>query len=216
MIMFVTLCLALALMLDQELGPLDGIILLVSLVIIIVIIIKLAKSTPDDILAEEYEDELDEIKPVGRSVVLFILGLGLLLGGAQLLVYGAVNIATALGVSELVIGLTIIAIGTSLPELAASVVSVYKNEAEIAIGNVIGSNMFNMLMVLGVPPLIYPDSFGPEVIQRDFAVMFLLTIMMGLMVFLRKSGKFNRIEGGILFSIFIGYQYWLFYSTMAA
>ena len=168
MIMFVSLCLALGLLLDQDLSMLDGVILLVSLIFIIAIITKLAKDSPEDILADEFKEELDEIKPIGHSGLLFIFGLGLLLGGAQLLVYGAVDIATTLGVSELVIGLTIIAIGTSLPELAASIMSVYKNEADIAVGNVIGSNMFNMLMVLGVPPLIYPDSFGQEVLLRDF------------------------------------------------
>jgi cation:H+ antiporter len=100
-----------------------------------------------------------------------MLGLALLFAGAELLVRGAVVIARELGMSDLVIGLTVVAVGTSLPELAASAMSALKAGPGIAIGNVIGSNMFNMFAVLGVPGLIRPAGFGAEVLQRDFAVM---------------------------------------------
>ena len=172
-------------------------------------------SSKTDALASEFTKEFKETKPILKSLLLLVLGLGLLLAGAELLVNGAVTIAQAYGLSDLIIGLTIIAIGTSLPELAASIMSVFKNEADIAIGNVIGSNMFNMLMVLGVPSLIYPDSFGAEVLTRDFAVMIVLTLRMGWMVFVQGQGRFDRTEGGALFSCFIGYEAWLFYTSKA-
>ena len=122
----------------------------------------------------------------------------------------ATTIAKLFNVSDLVIGLTIVAVGTSLPELAASIASVLKNEADIAIGNVIGSNMFNMLVVLGIPSIIHPGGFGNEVLFRDFPVMIMFTLVMGAMVFIIGHGKFSRLEGGVLLAGFIGYQYWLF------
>ena len=143
------------------------------------------------------------------------LGLLLLLGGAELLVRGAVAIALAFGVSELVIGLTIVAIGTSLPELAASIMGVIKDEADIAIGNVIGSNMFNMLMVLGIPAIISPTAVSPEVLNRDFPVRLVLTVFMAAMVFVFGKGRFDRKEGALLLCCFLGYQYWLF-TTISA
>ena len=114
------------------------------------------------------------------------------------------------GISDLIIGLTIVAIGTSLPELAASISSAIKNESDIAVGNVIGSNMYNMLVVLGIPAMINPTDFTAEVLNRDFLVMLILTVMMGWMVFLHGSGKFSRGEGIALLICFCAYQYWLF------
>lgn len=213
-VMCVAIAIALFALFDQYLSRMDGVILLVSLILVIFMIVRMARRSPStDPLASEFEEEIETVDSVGKSLVLMFFGLVLLLGGAELLVRGAVNVARFFGVSDLVIGLTIIAVGTSLPELAASIMSVIKNEADIAIGNVIGSNMFNMLMVLGVPCLIYPDSFGPEVLSRDFLIMVLLSLAMGWMVFIHGKGKFDRLEGGFLFSCFISYQYYLFYSA---
>jgi cation:H+ antiporter len=94
--------------------------------------------------------------------------------------------------------------------------SAIKKEADIAIGNVIGSNMFNMLMVMGVPSIIYPGEFGHVVLVRDFPVMILLTLLMGRKIFISNQGKFSRIEGAILLTAFISYQSWLFYSITQA
>jgi cation:H+ antiporter len=211
--MCVSIVIALLLLLDLRLDRLDGAILLLSLAIIIWWMAKVARESPKaDPLANEFAKEMKRLRPVSRSLLLLILGLALLLSGAELLVWGAINIAHAHGVSDLVIGLTVVAVGTSLPELAASVVSALKDEADIAIGNVIGSNMFNMLMVLGVPALIHPDSFGPEVLTRDFSVMVLLTVMMGWMVFVHGHGKFDRLEGGALLSCYGAYMAWLYFS----
>ena len=218
LIMSAAIAIALFTLLDGFLSRLDGAILILCLIAALCWIIHLARTSPaSDPLANEFKHELEEKEAIsiGKSWLLLVIGLGLLLGGAELLVRGAVAIALEFGVSDLVIGLTIVAIGTSLPELAASITSVMKNETDIAIGNIIGSNMFNMLMVLGVPALIQPSETGPDILLRDFPVMVCLTLLMGFMVFVHGRGKFDRAEGGFLFLCFIGYQYWLF-STISA
>lgn len=194
-------------MLDQELGRLDGLLLLVALALIMGWIVKPALREAPTAPPRDAE------KPrpgTARSLVLMLIGLPVLLLGAELLVRGAVDIARTLGVSELVIGLTVVAVGTSLPELAASLASVIKNEVDIAIGNVVGSNMFNMLMVLGVPPLIHPARFAEEVLWRDFSVMAGLSLAMGWMIFHAGKNRLSRWEGALLLVGFVGYQYWLF------
>ena len=213
MIMSTAIVIGLVVLLDGYLGRVDGIILVGSLILALGWIVHLARSSAKtDPLALELTNEIEGEAPVSvhKSWALLFFGLLLLLGGAELLVRGAVAVAQAFGVSDLVIGLTIVAIGTSPPELAASIMSVLKNEADIAIGNVIGSNMFNMLMVLGVPAIIAPTTVSPEVLNRDFPVMILLTIFMAAMVFIFGKGKFDRKEGALLFCCFAGYQYWLF------
>jgi cation:H+ antiporter len=218
LLMFAAILVATCLLLDSYLSRMDGLILISCLVLSMWWIIRLARSSSKaDPLAGEFEQELaqDKTDSVAKSSFLLIIGLLLLLGGAELLVRGAIAIAREFGVSDLVIGLTIVAIGTSLPELAASITSVIKNEADIAVGNVIGSNMFNMLMVLGIPALIHPTEVSTDVIYRDIPIMITLTLLMGWMVFVYGRGKFDRIEGGFLFLCFIAYQYWLF-STISA
>ena len=130
---------------------------------------------------------------------------------SRLLVWGAVNIATELGVSELIIGLTIVAIGTSLPELAASVMSALKKEHDIAIGNIIGSNMFNTLGVLGITGLIHPAALDSGVLSRDLPLMIILTLLLFFMASgFRGPGKITRVEGSVLVTIFIAYQVLLY------
>ena len=151
---------------------------------------------------------------MGKAGFKLVVGLAMLLLGADLLVRGAIDIAMHFGVSELVIGLTIVAIGTSLPELAASIASLKKNEADIALGNIIGSNMFNMLAVLGIPALIHPGKFEAAVLHRDFPVMIGLTVILTLMLFATKKNKLLRIEGAILLACFFGYQYVLYVQSV--
>jgi cation:H+ antiporter len=214
-IMGLAILLAVTLMWDQNLSHPDAVFLLAGLVAAILSVIVLSKkSAKTDPLLSEFESELSEKSPeksdIGKSIFLFFLGLGLLLGGAYLLVECAVLVAKHFGLSDLVIGLTIIAIGTSLPELAASITAVKKDEADIAIGNVIGSNMFNMLAVIGIPGMIHATDFDSIVLHRDFPIMIGMTLLMGYMVFIRGAGKFDRAEGSVLFLGFIAYQYWLF------
>lgn len=210
-LMFVALILALILMLDGHLGRLDATILLVALVGSIGWIVWIARKSPaTDPLIDEFAHELEKVDPLKIAIIKLLIGLVLLLTGAELLVRGAVAIAEYYGMSDLVIGLTIVAIGTSLPELAASITSIIKKEADIAIGNIIGSNMFNILAVLGIPTLIKPDYFASDVLTRDYPAMMILTLLLGAMIFISSKGKLVRIEGAILLTGFCGYQYVLF------
>ena len=206
-LMCLAMLIALLLMLDLRLGRGDGLLLSATLALMLIWIVKQAKCESSS--AQEEEGQQDS-PGLSKSVGLMFVGLLVLLGGAELLVYGAVYIAREAGVDDLVIGLTIVAVGTSLPELAASLMSVAKKEMDIAIGNVIGSNMFNILMVLGIPCIIYPDTFSEEVLLRDFLVMVGFTLLMGWMVFYSSKYRFSRLEGVLLLSCFAGYHYWLF------
>jgi len=210
-LMFTAAVIALLLLIDQELSRMDSVILLLTLAGYIYWIIKIAgKTAGNDPLISQYKQELSGSVPLLPSITVLLAGLVLLLGGAELLVRCSILVAGRFGISDLVIGLTIIAVGTSLPELAASIMSVIKKEADIAVGNVIGSNMFNMLAVIGVPGLINPSGFEDRVLLRDFPVMLVLTLAMGWMVFMHGAGRFDRIEGTVLLLCFISYQYWLF------
>ncbi len=206
---------SLVLLMDGNFSRMDGFILISGMFILIYTITMIGlRSRKTDPIVHEYEDEI----PVGittlKACLWFLAGLLTLLLGSKLLVNGAVAIATELGVSDVVIGLTIVAIGTSLPELAASIVSAYKKEPDIAIGNIIGSNMFNLLAVLGLPGAIRPGPVPANVLERDFPVMITLTVLLFAMSYgFRAPGKINRIEGGILLSMFITYQVVLYFSS---
>lgn len=220
-LMFAALIIALLVMIDGHISRMDASILLVCLVISLSWIVWMAKHNPAsdpiaDEFAHEFSDEAGEADSLGKAFAKLLFGLIVLLIGAELLVRGGVFIAEYFGVPDLVIGLTIIAIGTSLPELAASIVSLKKNEADIAVGNIIGSNMFNMLAVLSIPALINPDSFLPEVLSRDFPAMIFVSLLMGIMIFASSKGKLTRLEGGILLFCFIAYQYVLFSQSIVA
>jgi cation:H+ antiporter len=150
-----------------------------------------------------------------RALFWFIFGLLILMLSSKLLVWGAVNIAVDLGVSELVIGLTIIAIGTSLPELAASIAGAMKNEHDIAIGNVVGSNLFNTLGVLAIPGVLAPSTLETGIMERDVPVVFLLTIALFIMAYgFKGPGRINRIEGGLLLSAFCCYQGLIYFTAI--
>lgn len=146
-----------------------------------------------------------------RSLVWLSVGLGVLLVSSRAVVWGAATIAELWGVSDTVIGLSVIAIGTSLPELAATVAAAMRNEHDIAVGNVLGSNMFNLLVVLGLPGLIAPGRVDPEVLTRDFPVMFAITLGVAAMAFMRSGpARLGRVEGAVLLVAFVCYQ-WLLY-----
>ncbi len=217
-LMLVAIVLAGGLLFDLDLSRADGAVLLLGLVAGITLIVYMARSVrdSDDPLISESDREYRIGMGQGRATLYLLMGLVLLLGGAELLVRGAVSVAHAFGISDLVIGLTIVAVGTSLPELATCVASIIKREADIAIGNIIGSNMFNMLAVLGVPALLRPDSFGASAIARDYPVMLGLSLLMGMMLFLNRYGRISRPEGLLLLLCFCSYQFWLFIEPAAA
>ena len=223
-VLFAVTLLAGALLLDGELDRFDGTILLGSTALLVFWMIWLGKRSQSvttdvhpatsletaDPLTSEFEREVPASLSTGQAIFWAVLGLVALVLSSKLLVWGAVDIARELGVSDLVIGLTIIAIGTSLPELAASVMSALKGEDDMAVGNVIGSNMFNLLAVLALPGLIAPSILEPAVLQRDFPVVVGLTLVLFLMAYgFRSPGRINRLEGGLLLAGFAGYMAWL-------
>lgn len=164
-----------------------------------------------DALGDEMQDEVESYDmPLKKAIFWLILGLVILVLSSRLLVWAAVDIAVALGVSDLIIGLTVIAIGTSLPELASSLMAVKKGEHDIALGNVIGSNLFNTLMVVGIAGLISPTNVDAEILTRDIVVMAGLTVLLFIFAYgFRRPGRINRIEGGVLLTIFVGYTSYL-------
>jgi len=212
-LLFATL-LALALVRDLTLTQLDGAVLLSMLFLLMWWITRQGlKNDREDALTEEFIEELPGEMSTSHALFWLIAGLILLTISSKVLVWGAVEVATAFGVSELIIGLTIIAIGTSLPEMAASITGALKNEHDIAIGNVVGSNLFNTLGVLAIPGLIAPGALPEDALYRDIPVVLVLTILLFIMAYgFRGQGRINRIEGGILLSAFIAYQMLLFFS----
>jgi len=198
---------------DDYLSFNEGIFLTVSFFAFIGFLIYLAKSSngePDALLAES-QDEIPSDLPTPVALGWVIFGLILLPLSSHFLVESAVTIATYFGISELVIGLTIIALGTSLPELAASVSGVLKGEDDLAIGNVIGSNIFNILAVLGVGALINPSAIDPQAATRDTMVMIGATLALLFMAMsFTKTRRINRFEGGLLVAGFVAYQIILF------
>jgi cation:H+ antiporter len=214
-ILTVAMLAGLLLLLDGELSRLDGVLLLLGLLALVIWMVRTGlKDRNGDPLGTEFSAEIPRDMPMGRALFWVGVGLLVLLLSSRLLVWGAVEIAQALGVSDLIIGLSIVALGTSLPELAASVVSAVKGEPDIAIGNVIGSNLFNLLAVLGIPGLISPLLIDSAVLTRDYPVMIGLTVAFFLMAYgFRGPGRINRLEGGLLLACYAGYQTLLYFST---
>lgn len=203
------------LFLDNQLTLLEGMVLLLAFFGLIAWSIVSAIKNKGDVLESEIDNELQE-HPMSLKAGVFwlILGLILLIGSSRLLVWGAVGVATKFGVSDLIIGLTIVALGTSLPELAASVIAARKGEHDIAIGNVVGSNMFNILAVIGIATVISPmNQIAPEVLNRDWIVMVALTIALFVMAygFKGKEGQISRTEGLVLVLCYVAYNSYLGY-----
>lgn len=174
--------------------------------------LKKAKETtslPADVSSiEPVEQEAVQKKSLGKSILWLVLGLFLLVVSSRALVWGAVEIARALGVSDLLIGLTIVAIGTSLPELASSIAAARKGENDLALGNIIGSNLFNTLAVVGLAATISPmDEIEKSVTTRDMPLMIALTVALMVLGFRRGGGdgRLNRIAGAVLLLIYFGY-----------
>lgn len=212
-IMFAALLFASLLLWDCSLTRVDGVLLVGGFFVAFFCTVWLGlRARTTDPLVQEFDHELTGRMSTAAASFWIVAGLAILLLGSKLLVSGAVDIARHFGVSDIVIGLTILAVGTSLPELAASIFSALKNQPEIALGNVIGSNMFNALGVLATPALIHPTEFGAEVIRRDVPIMLCLSIALLAMSWPYKGrpGRISRMEGMLLLSAFIGYQYFLF------
>ncbi|MGR9044758.1 MAG: calcium/sodium antiporter [Gammaproteobacteria bacterium] len=195
---------------------LDGILMLAGLVLFILWLVRTAiKKRNHDPFGDEIEHELPEAVSTKKAWVFTVLGLLGLLISSKMLVWAAVNIAQEFGVSDLVIGLTVVAVGTSLPELAASVASVLKKEDDLAVGNVIGSNMYNLLAVYSLPGLIAPGMLAENVVDRDFPVMLAFTLALFVLGYgISKVGRINRVEGMVLVSSYGAYQWLVFQNSV--
>ena len=196
---------------DGEITRLDAVVLLLVFAGLMGWTIWQGLRKRIDPLGAEIEQELDAHgMPINRAFFWLAAGLLLLIASSRMLVWGSVEIAHLLGVSDLIIGLTIVAIGTSLPELASSVIAARKGEHDIALGNIIGSNLFNTLAVVGIAGAIHPLTVGPEVFSRDLMVMGGLTLSLFLLGWgFRGPGRINRWEGGALLCVYLGYNAYL-------
>lgn len=175
------------------------------------------KHAPDGLSADMEHDLASQAMPLKNAATWLILGIVVLAASSKTLVWGASGVASALGVSDLIIGLTVVAIGTSAPELASSLAALRKNQHDLVLGNVIGSNLFNTLAVVGLAGVIQPMSAPAEVLSRDSVVLIGITLLLFVFCYgFKKPGKIGRIEGGVLLSIFIAYTLWLIYLVVSA
>ncbi|MCH4561636.1 calcium/sodium antiporter [Halomonas sp. EGI 63088] len=191
------------------LGRIDALFLILLLVFSLWWLVR--ADTPDTAPVGEIPD-----MRLPRALFWLVLTLVVMVIGSRALVWGASELARGLGVSELAIGLTVVAIGTSLPELAACVASALRRHHDIAIGNVIGSNLFNMLAVLPVPGLLAPGPIDPAAGSRDFPVMLVLTLALGMLLLWQRRGQLGRLPGGLLALSYAGYLTWLGIASLAA
>ena len=218
-ILFVVTVFALVQIYDGQLSQFDGLLELGLLAVVMGWMMRQSSNQPHDVLEDEMEDELDEhAMSTSQAFIWLIGGLVLLVVSSRMLVWGAVSIAHDLGVSDLVIGLTIVAIGTSLPELASSIVAARKGEDDLALGNIIGSNLFNTLGVVGLAGSIQPMSIPSEILHRDWPLMALLTLALFALGYNRNggNGSISRLEGGALLAVYIGYTLYLINTVVSA
>ena len=202
---------ALLLSLDNEIGRLDGILLFAGIVLYTGWLVREARTERDVGVLEQYDDAIEDLevevvdKPLPVQVGLVALGLAILVGGSQLLVGSATDIAEELGVSDLVIGLTVVAVGTSLPELATSLMAAIRGERDIAVGNVVGSNLFNLMSVLGLTGIVSPDPIpvSDASLRIDYPVMLAATIV--LLPIVWRGFRIERWEGVVLIAAYVVY-----------
>ncbi|MGB2943173.1 MAG: calcium/sodium antiporter [Candidatus Macondimonas sp.] len=196
---------------DGEITRLDASVLLAVLGGLMAWIIWQGMQKSEDALEGEIEQELAvRTMPIRRAIFWLVVGLALLIVSSRILVWGAVEIAYGFGVSDLIIGLTIVAVGTSLPELASSIIATRKGEHDMALGNILGSNLFNTLAVVGIAGAIHPMIVEPEVFNRDMLVMATLTLSLFVIGYgFRGPGRINRIEGAVLLACYVGYTGYL-------
>ncbi|MFP5322998.1 MAG: calcium/sodium antiporter [Acidimicrobiia bacterium] len=208
---FVTLLLSL----DNQIGRLDGVLLFAGIVAYTVWLIREARKERSEEVLEEYDDAVEELevevidKPLPVQAALVGVGLAILVVGSQLLVGSATDIAEDLGVSDLVIGLTVVAVGTSLPELATSLLAAIRGQRDIAVGNVVGSNLFNLMCVLGLTGIVSPDAIpvADSSLRIDFPVMLAATIV--LLPIVWKGFRIDRWEGIVLVGFYVLYVVFL-------
>ncbi len=200
--------LTVSLFLDAYLSRMDGIVMLTGLVIVMFWLARLGtRSAPNDPISMDFEAEIPTDVRMSMAVVWLVVGLGTLLIGAELLVNGAIGVATELGISEVVIGILVVALGTSLPELAVSLASALKGEYGLAIGNIVGSNIFNLLAVIGIAATIEPSALPPTVLSLHIFVMVAFTLVLFAMTYdYDERSELSRLEGAALLAAFLAYD----------
>lgn len=200
--------LTVSLFLDSFLSRVDGLVLLTGLIIVMFWLTRLGfRSSSSDPLQAEFDAEIPKHMSMRVAIFWLLVGIATLLVGAELMVDGAIEIAKALGVSEVVIGVTLVALATSLPELAVSVVSAFRGEYGLAIGNIVGSNIFNLLAVIGIAGVIQPAALPPSVLSLHIFVMVAFTLVLFAMTYeYDGSGRITRLEGFALLGAYLAYQ----------
>ena len=208
--------LTVSLFLDTFISRIDGVVMLIGLIIVMIWLTRLGlRSSANDPIVAEFEAEIPDKLSMKLAIFWFIVGLGTLLLGAELLVDGAIGIAREIGVSDVVIGITLVALGTSLPELAVSLVSAFKDEHGMAIGNIVGSNIFNLLAVIGVAAAIQPSAIAPSVLSLHLFVMVAFTLVLFAMTYdYDGKSELSRVEGISLVFAFLGYQGYVLHSSL--
>jgi len=215
-ILLFIMIMATLLMWDGELTQVDGYMLLTGLIVLLtyMVIVGMERGESDPLI-QEYEAEIPRDMPMKTAIFWLFIGLILLPTSSAFLVEGAVTIASTYGISDTVIGLTIVAFGTSLPELAASISSALKHEDDIAIGNVIGSNMFNLLGVLGIGAALTPITLESFVLHRDVIVMFGFTLLLFALAWrIKGAGRINRLAGFVLLLLYLSYSSVVVWQTL--
>ena len=199
--------LTVSLFLDTFLSRIDGLVMLTGLVIVMIWLARLGiRSAENDPIKMDYEAEIPDNVSTRAALIWLAIGFGVLLLGADWLVDGSIGIAAKLGVSEVVIGITIVAFGTSVPELAVSLVSALKGEYGLAIGNIVGSNIFNLLAVIGVAATIHPATVAPTVLSLHIFVMVAFTLVLFAMTYdYGGKARLSRIEGVALLIAYLAF-----------
>ena len=209
--------LTLLLFLDNQLSRLDAVVLFVALGILTVwIIVVGSRASISDPIRAEPEAEFWEDIPARKATFWLVIGLVTLLGGAELMVNGSIDVARRIGVSELVVGVTVVAVGTSLPELAVAIAGSLKGESDLVLGNVLGSNIFNVLAVIGIAGAIQPHDFDDGVLTLHFALMSILTLGVFLLAYNRRTRvQLTRSSGGVLLATFLIYQVFVLWESLS-
>jgi len=208
-----------ALLLDGVLSTTDGWLMMVALAFIVGRLV-FTQTHDEELIVEAGDEPLPHLRPL-RAWLTFVIGLVLLIGSSKMLVWGSVLTAKELGVSELIIGLTIVAVGTSLPELAATIASALREHTEIALGNIIGSNLFNLLAVMAIPGIVAPEILDSAVIERDYPAMTFLTVFLAIAIYVSRKRSKSHVGHaylgrtlGVLLVSFYALYYYLLHATM--
>ena len=198
-----------ALLFDNYIGFMEGLVMVGGLIVTMVVINRWQNAPNTEQITSAGEESTEDIPdiPQWKATLILLGSLLLLLGSSRMLVWAATEIATGLGVSELIIGLTVVAVGTSLPELAACIASALKKHHDMAMGNIVGSNIFNLLAVMAIPGLVAPISVDPSAFSRDYMVMTGITLLLVVLTLLGKKPRvLGRGTGLILFTCYLAYS----------